>query len=204
MIVKKDIILNGVIVGSHNSTGDNEKDIHDVREFLKTKGLYKEITINDSMYGQANSFAEVAKNLYETHLKKSPIHGSSIAPFVVNASFSVELYLKTIHNAYGNTIKGHHLSSIYKNMPRKGKDLFLAAAQDIYHLYAHAPESDIFTSLESMSKAFEQWRYIFEHERLNIEMQSIRYTMHVAHEACCRVRESIQQNDTRNTTYNQF
>ena len=187
--MKKEILLNGIPIGSHEPTGDFEKDMEEVREFIKSKGLHKEVTRNDSMFGQANCFAEVAINLYKTNLRNSPLNGGSISPFVVNATFSIELYLKTIHNYFGNTIKGHHLLSIYKGMPKKGKEIFMAAAKDVYPIYSHEPNSDIFTSMESASKAFEEWRYMFEHPRLSIELQSIRYLMHVAYEACCRVRE---------------
>lgn len=112
-MVKKDIILNGIIVGSYDATDDNEKDMEAVREFLKEKGLHKEVTKNDAMYGQANAFAEVANGLYKRDLKNPPFKGSSVPTFEVNASFSIELYLKTIHDVYGNKIRGHHLSIIF-------------------------------------------------------------------------------------------
>lgn len=192
-MVKKNILLNGVIVGSHESSGNDEKDIEAVRAFLKEKGLHKEVTTNDAMYGQANAFAEVANELYKKNLRKSPYQGSSVPPFVVNAVFSIELYLKAIHDAYSNKIRGHHLSKLYKAMPKKGKEHFINAANDIRHLYKLKEGADIHTCLESLSKSFEQWRYIYEHDRMNTEVQSIRYAMHVSHEACCRARESVRK-----------
>ena len=45
----------------------------------------------------------------------------------------------------------------------------------------------------SFNKAFEQWRYLYEYDGIGTELQSIRYTMHVSHEACCRVRECIKK-----------
>lgn len=188
----KDILLNGVIVGSHESTGDNEKDIEAIRGYLNKNGLLKVVTENDAMYGQANAFAMVANDLYKRDLQKSPYKGSSVAPFVVNATFSIELYLKTIHDAYGNKITGHDLAKIYKNMPQKGKKHFLSAANDIRNRYCLESGANIQSSLDALSKAFEQWRYVYEHERIGTELQAIRYTMHVSHEACCRVRESLK------------
>ena len=185
--------MNGIIVGSYDATDDNEKDMEAVREFLKEKGLHKEVTKNDAMYGQANAFAEVASGLYKRDLKNPPFKGSSVPTFVVNASFSIELYLKTIHDVYGNKIRGHHLSIIFKEMPKKGKEYFLSAANDIRSLYKLKEESDIDTCVELLNKAFEQWRYLYEYERIDTEIQSIRYTMHVAHEACVRVRKSVKK-----------
>ena len=63
--------------------------------------------------GQANAFAEVSNGLYKRDLKNPPFKGSSVPTFEVNASFSIELYLKTIHDVYGNKIRGHHLSIIF-------------------------------------------------------------------------------------------
>jgi len=93
-MVKKEVILNGIVVGEVEATGDNEKDLQAVRAFLKEKGLHQEVSENDAMHGQANSFAETANNIYKKDLRRSPYKGSSSAPFVVNATFSIEIYLK--------------------------------------------------------------------------------------------------------------
>jgi hypothetical protein len=189
-MTKKDILLNGIVVGEHEATGDIREDAIAVQAILKDKGLYQEVSTNDAMFNQANSFATVATDLYKRDLKVSPFKGVSVAPFIVNAVFSIELYLKAIHNAYGNKIKGHHLASIYKGMPKKGKDHFISAANDVRKLYQLPEGSDIHSCLEDLNKAFEQWRYLYEHNEMTTEFQSIRYTMHTSYEACCRVRES--------------
>ena len=192
-MVKKDILLNGIVVGEHDATGDGLEDAKVVQAILKEKGLYQEVTTNDAMFNQANAFATVANDLYKRDLSKSPFKGISVSPFVVNAVFSVELYLKAIHNAYGNKIKGHHLVSIYKGMPKKGKEHFISAANDVRPHYQLYTDYDIHSCLESLNKAFEQWRYLYEHNELGTELQSIRYIMHTSHDACCRVRESVKK-----------
>lgn len=192
-MVKKDILLNGILVGSYEAAGDNQKDAEAAMEILNKKGLLKEVTENDAMYGQANSFAEVANSIYNNGLKKSPYKGSSTAPFVVNAAFSIELYLKTIHNAYSNKIKGHNLAILYKNIPEKGKEIFISASNDVRPLYQLEADADIHSCLESLSNAFEKWRYLYEHNRISTELQSIRYTMNVSFEACSRVRDYINK-----------
>lgn len=191
-MVKKDILLNGVVVGQHEATGDPRKDAEAVRAYLKEKGLDREITRTDAIHGQANSFASVANSLYDRDLKKSPFKGSSISPFVVNAALSIELYLKAIHSAYGNEIKGHHLANLYRQLPDKAKSIIEASAGDIRPRYKLEPGADIHSCLKSLSKAFEQWRYVYEFNGIGTELQSIRYTMHVSHEACCRVRKETE------------
>jgi len=193
-MVKKDILLNGVLVGQHEATGDPHKDAVAVRAYLKEKGLGREITRTDAIHGQANSFASVANYLYDKDLKKSPLKGSSVSPFVVNAVLSIELYLKAIHSAHGNEIKGHHLTNLYQQLTDKAKTIIEASAKDIKPSYKLEPGADIHSCLLSLSKAFEQWRYVYEFDRIGTEIQGIRYTMHVSHEACCRVRKIAENN----------
>ena len=190
-MTKKDILFNGIKVGSLNVTGNTLEEAKTVQRILKEKGLLKEISTHSSIYNQANCFAKVANDLYQNDLKISPLNAISIAPFIVNATFSIELYFKAIHNAYGNKIKGHHLTSLYKDMPVEGKQHFLNAANDIRNHYHLNNGVNIHTCLESLNKAFENWRYMYEYNTLSLELQSIRYLMHTAHETYCRVKENI-------------
>jgi hypothetical protein len=188
-VSKKAVLLNGIVVGEVEATGDMETDLQAIQNFLKEKGLHREISTDDAMHGQANSFAEVANGLYKRDLKESPYKGSSLAPFVVNAVFSIEIYLKAIHCVFGNTIRGHNLSAIFKSLNEEGKSIFLLAAEAVRPHYMLEEGVDIIDCLNSLSTAFEDWRYLYENKKLEAEIQSIRYTMHVAFEACCRARE---------------
>jgi HEPN domain-containing protein len=191
-MVKKDILLNGVVVGQHEATGDLRKDAEAVQTYLKEKGLYREITRTDAIHGQANSFASVANSLYDKDLKRSPFKGRSISPFIVNAALSIELYLKAIHSAYSKEIKGHHLENLYQRLPDEAKAIFEASAADLRPRYKLELGADIHSCLRSLSKAFEQWRYVYEYNGIGTELQGIRYTMHVSHEACCRARKATE------------
>jgi hypothetical protein len=109
----------------------------------------------------------------------------------VNATFSVEIYIKAIHKVYGNNIRGHHLVNLYEELPREAKEIIFYSAQNIYPLYNLEQNKNIENFLQDFNKAFEEWRYLYEHDRLDgIEIQSLRYMMHVFFEACCRIKES--------------
>lgn len=192
-MITKDILFNGVLIGTHESTGDYKKDAELVHLFLKEKGFIKTISLNDQIFGQANVFAKVANNIYSNDLKKSPFKGSSVCPFIVNAAFSIELYLKAINDCYGNKIRGHNLANLYNKIPADGKSYFLKAATELRNRYELPQGTDINTCLESLSYAFENWRYIYEHNHIETELQSIRYTLHVSFEASCKVREKNNQ-----------
>jgi hypothetical protein len=191
-MVIKEIILNGVAVGSYESTENNEMDMEIVQKYLENNGLHKESTLTEQIFGQANCFASVAISLYKNDLKVSPFKLQSTSPFVVNAAFAIELYLKAIHNAYGNSIRGHHLENLYKKIPDTGKLHVLDASKDVRSLYQLPDGADIDTCFESLSYAFENWRYIYEKNQLKVELQSIRYTLHVTAEACRRVCKEIE------------
>jgi hypothetical protein len=60
------------------------------------------------MLGQANSFAYVANATYMDLMKnRGPNKPIVAAPFVVNAAFSVEWYLKTLHVTPATNDSGH-------------------------------------------------------------------------------------------------
>lgn len=187
-----DILLNGVVVGQYEPTGDTQKDMEFVRAFLREKGLAREITKTDATHGQADAFAALANSIYIKDLRRSPFNGRSVAPFIVNAVFSVELYLKAIHSAYGQEARGHDLVNLYQAIPEAGKVIFQQAARDMRSRYKLEPGADIDSCLESIRKAFEQWRYLYESNRMKAELQAVRYVMHVAHETCCRVRKQTE------------
>src|SRR5205807_587674 len=103
---KKTLYLNNVIVGEVEQTGDVEKDIEIARDFLKSKGLHKEVTVLQAMFRQALSFANTAAYLHKHDLLRAPANALSIAPFVVNSALSIELYLKTLLAIAGTRAHG--------------------------------------------------------------------------------------------------
>jgi hypothetical protein len=170
-MAKKEVLMNGIVVGEVEATGDIETDAKTVQDFLREKGLRREISTDDAMHGQANSFAEVANDLYRRHLKKSPYNGSSVAPFVVNAVFSIELYLKTLHCLLDSNYRSHHLFNLYERLDDNTKSVFSSAADDIRPRYKLQEGVDVVVCLESLSKAFEDWRYLYEHDKLPTEVR---------------------------------
>ncbi len=190
--VKKTIYANDAAVGEIITTGDPEQDIKAAQDLIKDKGLYKEVNEVDAMHSQANSFANTAKELYERDLSTTPIkNGMSMVPFVVNSAFSIEIYLKTLHVISGNKIKGHSLVTLYNALSEDIKAIVKNAGQDLRRHYSLEGEEDIVTCISSLDKAFEQWRYAYEYEKLSyIGFQTTRYVYHVLYESCCRARNN--------------
>ncbi len=122
---KKTLYVNGIIVGEVVATGDFQKDLEVFRQFLRDKGLHKEVTKVQAMFRQALSFATTAAHLYERDLLKAPRNGLSVAPFVVNSAFSIELYLKTLHELQGKTARGHSLLDLYDQLAETTRDALI-------------------------------------------------------------------------------
>ena len=85
----KSILVNGVVVGEVEATGDLERDARVARDFLDERGLLKEWSPAGEIFGAATAFANTSAHLYENGLTKKPTKGSSIVPFVVKDRKSV-------------------------------------------------------------------------------------------------------------------
>ncbi|MEO5935791.1 MAG: hypothetical protein ABIP81_01120 [Terriglobales bacterium] len=116
---KKTFYVNGIIVGEMDATGDFQKDMEAFRQFLRDKGLHKEVTKVQAMFRQALSFATTAAHLYERDLIRAPRNMLSVAPFVVNSVFSIELYLR-LFTSFKATLHGvmHFLSFMINSRKR--------------------------------------------------------------------------------------
>ena len=78
--MKKTVYVKGIVVDDVDATGDVQKDIELIREFLGAKGPHRETTIAQAMFRQAPSFCTTAAHLYERDLLKPLRDGLSVVP----------------------------------------------------------------------------------------------------------------------------
>jgi hypothetical protein len=182
----KTVLLNGIAVGEVVSTGDMQRDAEATRQLLKTKGLHKEVTAFQAMFNQAIAFANTSALLYERDLRRSPRKGVSIAPFVVNAAFSIELYLKALAEKHGVApLRGHELAKLLSKQPAAA----LAEIEQVIPKCAANRALDAAPNfkdyLEALNDAFVDWRYCYELERTRpVHIEPTIFVMEVLHEAC--------------------
>lgn len=181
----KTILLNGVAVGRYDSTGDLNADTELVNQFLKEKGLHKEPTPFSSAFSQACSFATASNYLFEKDLCRSPRNGASVVPFVVNAAFSIELYLKALSLKHGSALRGHELAKLYEGLPANAKTEIQEMAQRCA-IGIDADRANKFVEyLHELNNTFVEWRYSFEKQRAGaVYIESTIFVMRVLHEAC--------------------
>jgi len=181
----KTLYLNGVVVGEVVATGDRKKDMEIAAQFLKDKGLFKEITLVQAMFRQAVSFCSTSAYLYERDLSEAPRNGFSVAPFVVNSAFSIELYLKTLGQIYDTTLKGHELLRIFDSLPREAHQAIDAAISVCKQKRKFDNDINFRQYISQLNNAFVEWRYCYEVSRTDeVQIEPTIFVMEVLHEAC--------------------
>jgi hypothetical protein len=179
-----ELVLNGVVVGEVEVTGDSDTDAALALQFLKDKGLYKKPDPLKAMFGQALSFATTASYIRNKDLLRSPWNGLSVAPFIVNSAFSIELYLKTLAKIYNQPRTGHDLLELFDSLPpeaRQGIDAVLPGLKD----WAPAGGVDLRTCISELKTAFVDWRYLYENTaKKEIKIDRVIFVLKVLDETC--------------------
>ena len=153
------------MIGQYKSTGDDAADAENLQKMLREKGLYKEVLPELRMFQQALSFATTAAYLHNRDLKSFPRNPLSIAPFVVNSTFAIELYLKALARCYEVELRGHDLLSLYDSLPAEAAALIerrISTPQSRGHFFSSA--SQLRDALAKVANAFVEWRYLHEKE----------------------------------------
>jgi hypothetical protein len=151
-------------------------------ELLKSKGLWKKIPIEKSMFDQAASFAHVANYVYGKDLKKLPRNPQGITPFVVNAAFSAEMYLKCIQQKYEKPAETHILTALFKKLPNKVKDIVSKYKKQIESQYDVEPNLKFKDHLKKINFAFENWHYIYEQSTEHVHIPTTIFVLDVLHQ----------------------
>ena len=181
----KKVLLNGIIVGEVVSTGDTDRDAEAVRQFLKSKGLHKEVSRYQAIYNQAVAFANTSAYLYERDLRRSPRKGVSVIPFVVNAAFGIELYLKALAQKHGTALRGHELTKLYEALPSIAFSEIDAVTPQCAANRALGEAPNFPAYIDRLNSAFVDWRYSYELEKTGpVHIEPTIFVMEVLHYAC--------------------
>ncbi len=109
----------------------------------------------------------------------------SLAPFVVNSVFAIELYLKTLGQLHDAPMRGHDLLKLFASLPPSAHQKLMP------HFSSSQRKSDLSTlddfrdTLVMMRGAFVEWRYLYETERTEeLRLEPMIFVMEVLHNAC--------------------
>jgi hypothetical protein len=184
----KQIFVEGKLIGEVPTTGDVQKDLEAAIGLMRAKGVYKKITAEQVIFGQAVAFANTAAYLFNNDLLGTPPRNPmSTGPFVVNATFAIELYLKTLNRLYGNDIgRTHDLLRLFLALPDEG----MQAVHREFSIALPRPAciTDIKTfqaEIERVRHFFMEWRYLHERKHTGeVRFPELIFVRNVLHNTC--------------------
>jgi hypothetical protein len=175
--------LKGGTLVEIDTTGDLETDHARVLQLLKDHGI-KRATRAQAMGMQAHSFATVAADIYRKDLQADPRNLSSIAPFIVNSAFSIELHLKTLGQIHNKPLKGHELLVLYDALPPDAYHSIDKVLPDCIKKYGPTSGADVRTCISGLNDAYREWRYYFELARTRtVHFEQLIFLLNVLDEA---------------------
>ena len=120
-----------------------------------------------NMYTTARQFKNAISKEEKILMSKGKVI-NKIYPYIVNKSFSCEVYLKLIITANGDSYKNiHNIMDLYEkaNIKEEFEKYIMDNANSSGIEYTI---EKLYSDLETISKAFVEWRYIFEKEDLYV------------------------------------
>ncbi len=189
------IFYNDKPVGYVEKVDDPKKETKLAQALLKSKGLWRETTKPESIYRQAESFSHVALRIYKTDLATHPRNPLGIVPFVVNAAFSAEMYLKCLQSIYGEVTQSHILTVLFKALDNRTKDKINKTSKQLRVNYDVDQKMLFRAHLKGINDAFVDWRYIYEKDADYIDIQQTIFVLHVLHETSVSEFKQLAESD---------
>lgn len=176
------------------------QDVAIVEKILSARGLKAVPTSEQSIFQQAVSFTNIAAEIFEKHLVQGPPNGSAMAPFVVNAVFGIELYLKTLALHHGKKLHGHKITELFRKLPNVAKkeieDQIATLSISSQWTCGIDKIEHLRTILGELDTAFTDWRYLHENRQqspLKITFKTTIFLSEVLHTVCAKYANPSQQ-----------
>lgn len=180
----KALMYQGRKVADVEMSGDVAVDLEKCRKVLKDLGLYEPTTKLQAMHRQAHSFAICAIRIHDALLQKER-NFAAASPFVVNAAFSLEVYLKALTECFGGNFKGiHDLAALLQNLPSSAQMAIKVQLPFVMTTEELRLGYDLAAILQDLNKAFVDWRYLYEDgKQLEAHYPQVLYALRVLHAA---------------------
>lgn len=184
--MKKTTRVDGGLLCEYEAHEDLDEQIAKARKILEANGPRPKVSRFHAGRNIAVAFANTAAFLYERDLKTMPpSRAFSIVPFVVNSTFAIELFLKALHEKYGSAKRGHKLLVLYDQLPQQAVHQIRSASAKVAAEAQLPTYQDPRQVLVTLNSAFEDWRYLYEKDRLGpIHIQPTITVIKLLHRAC--------------------
>jgi hypothetical protein len=180
------VVVDGLEIGEIEPSGDMLEDIKRASALVDKAGLGKRGSKHPaySIYRQAAAFSVASKHIHTTFLAKPQVNPVGFPTFVVNSVLAIELFLKTLHKLAGRDARGHDLAQLYETLPQELKDAIAAHGKLLLSRFPNEKLGDIPSMLAKLRRAFEQWRYMYEHKTLHVDLPPMIFLLVLLHNVC--------------------
>jgi hypothetical protein len=157
--VFKTLKIDGSTVCEYLGSSDPEEDQQIVQQLLRRKSVQRTVSKSRAMFQHASSFARVASSIYEREIRADPARGSNVgAPFVVNATLSIEFFLKTLLVVAGDSHFDQELLSLHDSLSEDSQRELDAQAGVLAPLHGEQPSINFRDLLRPLDGVLEEWR----------------------------------------------
>lgn len=184
---RRELIVNGQVIGWFEATGDSQKDLELARAQIRELGherppLPRWMLIRQ----QAMDFRDACGLIMNYDLGTRPVDRRPLSiPYVVNSAFCLELYLKALSLRHGNEQRGHDLLKLYDRLPQAAKMAIASRVAEAQQEAGCADPIDVRGLLSLIKDTFEQWRYVHDHEELGtVPYDQLFFLRSLLHRAC--------------------
>lgn len=128
-------------------------------------------------------FCEIEPNNIEYRMCSHTVSG------IVNSAFACEVFIKALLVFHGKTvkeIKGHKLKDLWREFRMLDNETAVLVEKRIREWFNSSNENMFRELLDEASNAFEHWRYIYEKQDGNININFLRGFRYVLREVCCK------------------
>lgn len=196
----KEILVNGVVVGHFESSGDTEQDLPRFRAKLEELGhSVRELPQWMHIRQQALYFQDTCAHLLRTELHRpTPRRPFALIPYVVNTAFCIELYLKALSLKHGKTLQGHKLATLYKALPPSALNDIDASIEEAAKTAPLGEPPDVAAYMTHLNNAFVEWRYVYEREHTGEVRMDVLHFLRMLMFLACRNEISQSSGESGN------
>ncbi|WP_267111447.1 hypothetical protein [Xanthomonas sacchari] len=184
---RREVMVNGRLVGSFEATGDDEKDLELAKAKVKELGLQQPpLPRWMQIRQQAMDFRDACGLIMNYDLARRPPDRRPLSiPYVVTTAFCLELYLKALSLRHGNEQRGHDLLKLYDHLPKAARSAIASKIPDAQRDARYTHHVDVRALIAVIRDNFAQWRYAHEHEELRTARMDELYLLRsLLHRAC--------------------
>ncbi|WP_343649462.1 hypothetical protein [Stenotrophomonas sp.] len=184
---RRDLLVDGKVVGWIDATGDEDKDLELARAKIRELGLERPpLPRWKIIRQQAMDFRDACGLVMRYDLGERPPERRPLSvPYVVNTAFCLELYLKALSLRHGNEQWGHDLLSLYDRLPKAAKAAIESSIPDAQSEAHYTRPVDVRRLLTLVKDNFSQWRYAHDYTELRTAQMDELYLLRaLLHRAC--------------------